>query len=149
MNNYPRWWSTTVTIYNRTEDKQTHIVTWHKHIIDGVFWKYAGNKVDIDGVVLETNDVIVRMRRDDTHFMECYLWHELPNDQKPNFYTLQNGDIIVKGEVDDEIDEYTSGHRSTDLLDKYKDLQGCIEIQRVAINIGPGLGQEHYYVRGI
>lgn len=148
-NIYPAWWSQTVTIYNKTEDKQTHVVTWHRHVVGGVFWKYAGNKVNVNEVTLETNDVTVRLRKDDMNFREAYIWQALANDEKPNFYTLQNGDIIIKGEVEDEIDEYTQGHRSTDLIEKYKDLQGCIEIERVAINVGPGLGQEHYYVRGV
>lgn len=148
-NIYPAWWSTTVTLYNKYEDKQTHVVTWYRHVIDGVFWKYAGNKVTVNDVTLETNDIICRLRRDDDNFKEDYLWVGLPNDQKSNFYTLHAGDIIVKGEVDDNIDEYTSGYRSTDFIKKYKSLQGCMEIDTVAINVGPGRGQEHYYAKGI
>lgn len=148
-NIYPEWWSDTVTIYNKTEDNQTHVVTWHRHTVSGVFWKYAGDKVTVGEVTLDTKNVICRLRRDDEHFREGYIWQALPNDEKPNFYTLQTGDIIVKGEVEDEIDEYTSGHRSTDFLKKYKSLQGCMEIEQVAINVGPGRGQEHYYTKGI
>ena len=148
-NVYPKWWATTVTLYNKTEDKQTHVVTWHRHVVDGVFWKYAGDKVTIQNVTIDTNNIVCRLRRDDEHFREAYLWEALPNDEKSNFYTLQGGDIIVKGEVDEEIDEYTSGHRSTDFLQKYKALQGCMQIEQVAINVGPGRGQEHYYTKGI
>jgi hypothetical protein len=66
-----------------------------------------------------------------------------------DFFTLGTGDIIVKGEVDDEIDEYTSKKRSTDLVAKYKALQGCMQIEEVAINVGAGRCNEHYYVKGI
>ena len=38
---------------------------------------------------------------------------------------------------------------NTDFLKKYKLLQGCMEIEQVAINVGPGRGQEHYYTKGI
>lgn len=148
-NIYPEWWCTTVTVYNKTEDKQTHVVTWYSHIVSGVFWKYAGDKVTIGNVTLDTNNIVCRLRRDDDNFRESYLWQALPNDQKSNVYTLQPGDIIVKGEVTDIIDEYSSGHRSTDLVQKYKALQGCMEIQQVAINVGPGRGQEHYFTKGI
>jgi len=34
---------------------------------------------------------------------------------------VKNLDIIVLGEVDDEIDEYSPGYRSSDLLSKYPD----------------------------
>ena len=63
--------------------------------------------------------------------------------------TFGAGDIIIKGEVDDVIDEYTKGHRSSDILDKYKPLQGCIEVDSVGINVGAGRCMEHYTVRGV
>lgn len=148
MNNYPSWWNTTITIYNRYEDTQTNLVTWHKYIIDGAFWKYTGNKVVIDKVVLETKDVICRIRKDE-RFLERHEWVQLPNDEMSNYFTLGEGDIIVKGAVDDEINEYISNKRSSDLKKKYKSLQGCMEIQEWADNTGGGRGNEHYYVKGI
>lgn len=147
-NNYPSWWNTTITIYNRYEDAQTNLVTWYKHTIDGTFWKYTGNKIVVGNVVLETKDVICRIRKDE-HFLERFEWINLPNDEMANYFTLGEGDIIVKGTVDDEINEYVSGRRSSDLKKKYKGLQGCIEIQEWANNTGGGRGNEHYFVKGI
>lgn len=147
-NNYPSWWNTTITIYNRYEDTQTNLVTWHRHVIEGTFWKYTGNKVVIDKVVLETKDVICRIRKDE-RFLERHEWVQLPNDEMSNYFTLGEGDIIVKGAVDDEINEYVSNKRSSDLKKKYKSLQGCMEIQEWANNTGGGRGNEHYYVKGI
>lgn len=148
MNNYPSWWNTTITIYNRYEDAQTNLVTWYKHTIEGTFWKYTGNKVVIDKVVLETKDVICRIRKDE-RFLERHEWVQLPNDEMANYFTLGEGDIIVKGSVDDEINEYVSNKRSSDLKKKYKALQGCLEVQEWANNTGGGRGNEHYYVKGI
>lgn len=148
MNNYPSWWDTTVTIYNKYEDAQTNIVSWFRHVVTGAFWKYSGNKVVVNNVVLETKDIICRLRKDDT-FLEKQDWIALPNDVMSNYFTLSQGDIIVKGEVDDEINEYVSGKRSSDLKKKYKALQGCVEIQEWANNTGGGRGNEHYYVKGI
>ena len=65
-----------------------------------------------------------------------------------NYFTLGTGDIIVRDEVDDEIDEYTAGTRSTDLLKKYKSLQGCMEIRVWTNNTGGGRGNEHYFASG-
>ena len=148
MNNYPSWWDTTVTIYNRYEDPQTNIVSWFRKVISGAFWKYSGNKITVGNTVLETKDIICRLRKDDD-FLEKHQWLALPNDQMSQYFTLAEGDIIVKGEVTDVIDEYTSGKRSSDLKKKYKALQGCLEIQVWANNTGGGRGNEHYYVKGI
>lgn len=148
MNNYPSWWNTTITIYNRYEDAQTQLVTWHRHVVTGCFWKYSGNKVTIDEVVLDTKDIICRIPINSA-FLEKHEWIAVPNDQMSNYFTLSPGDIIVKGEVSDTINEYQTGHRSSDLKNKYKSLQGCMEIQEWSNNTGGGRGNEHYFARGI
>jgi len=148
MNKYPVWWDTAITIYNRYEDPETNIVTWYSHIIEGAFWKYTGSKVIVGETVLETNTITCRIRKDDS-FMEKYEWIQLPNDKMADYFTLGQGDIIIKGAITDTVDEYTSGSRASDLIAKYKQLQGCMEVQDVAINVGAGRCNEHYYVRGI
>ena len=148
MNNYPSWWDTTITIYNRYEDTQTNLVTWYRHVVTGAFWKYSGNKVVVGNTVLETKDIICRIRKDDS-FLERHEWIQIPNDKMANYFTLGQGDIIVKGEVEDTINEYASGTRSSDLKKKYKALQGCLEVQQWSNNTGGGRGNEHYFVKGI
>lgn len=145
---YPQWWDATLTIYNRYTDSQTDIVTWYRHTVDRCFWKYTGDKVTINQTVLETDNTIARIPEQED-FLERYQWEALPNDQMSDYFTLSPQDIIVKGKVDDEIDEYTKGHRSTDLIDKYKRLQGCMEIEELAINVGGGRNNPHYFVKGI
>ena len=147
MNN-PLWWNTTVTIYNKYTDAVTDVVTWHRYVVHNCFWKYVGDKVTVGQTVLETNNIICRIPQDDA-FLENYEWVALPNDQMDKYFTLSQGDIIVKGSVDDVVDEYAKGHRSSDLLAKYKKLQGCMEIERYAINIDGGRNNPHYYVKGI
>lgn len=147
-NHYPEWWDTTLTVFNKYTDPQTRVITWYKTVLEGCFWKYIGNKVVIDRVTLETNNTICRIPKNE-NFLEKYLWIEKPNDLKSNYFTLGRGDIIVKNAVDDEIDEYRQGSRSTDLITKYKELQGCTEIEEIAVNVGGGRNEEHYFVRGI
>lgn len=147
-NHYASWWNTTLTIYNRYEDPQTQLVRWYRYVIPDCFWKYSGTKVTINNVVLDTNNIICRIRVNE-NFREKYIWVDIPNDEMSNYFTLGQGDIIVKGEVEDEINEYQSGKRSSDLKKKYKALQGCMEIQEFSVNTGGGRGNEHYYVRGI
>ena len=121
MNSFGSWWDTTVTIYNKFTDPQTNIVRWYRHVVHGAFWKDAGSEITVGKVVLKTDDIICRIRKDDA-FLEKHLWVKKPNDEMHNYFTLGAGDIIIKGEVDDEVDEYTAGMRSTDLIKKYKDL---------------------------
>lgn len=145
---YPKWWNTTITIYNKYTDTQTDVVSWFRHTIDNCFWKYTGDKVNVGETVLETNNIICRVP-EQNDFLERYQWENLTNDGMSAYFTISPGDIIVKGNVEDIVDEYNKGHRSTDLIEKYKRLQGCMEVQEVAINVGGGRNNPHYYVKGI
>lgn len=145
---YPVWWETTLTIYNKYEDPLTNVITWFRTVVTGAFWKYVGDKITINDVVLETDNTICRIRKD-ARFLPKHEWIALPNDTMKDYFTLGKGDIIVKGEVDDTINEYQTGKRSTDLLGKYKELQGCITIEEIAIDVGAGRCNEHYRVKGI
>lgn len=148
MSNYPEWWDTELTIYNRYEDPQTQIITWYRYVVDTCFWKYVGDKISINDITLETNNIICRIPKNDA-FLEKYQWIAKPNDQMSNYFTLSPGDIIIKGAVTDTVNEYRSGSRSSDLLKKYKALQGCMTIEEVGINVGKGRNDEHYFVKGI
>ena len=147
MANYAPWWESTVTIYNRYEDKQTNVVKWYKHVIYGAFWKNTRNKITIGDVTIDGNNIICRIREDE-NFLEPYEWSQLPNDEMSDYFTLGRGDIIVKGEVDDVIDEYTKGKRASDLLAKYKMMQGCMQIESVSVNTGTARNEPHYFVSG-
>lgn len=144
---YPIWWDTTITVYNQYKDPITKIISWYRTVINECFWKYTGNKVTVGSVELQTNTTICRIPKDD-RFLQRYEWEALPNDQMADHFTLSPGDIIVKGEVTEEIDETQKGHRSTDFIAKYKKLQGCVEIQQWADNTGIGRNDKHYYVVG-
>lgn len=147
MNHYPSWWDETVTVYNKYTDPLTKLITWHRHVVVGAFWKNIGNKVTIDTTVIETDTIICRMRIDEL-FLPKHEWINLPNDEMDEYFTLGKGDIIIRDRVEDEVNEYSVGHKSTDLVNKYKDLQGCMTIDKVTINVGGGRGNEHYLVKG-
>lgn len=147
MMGYPIWWDTTITIYNRFKDPVTALVTWYRTVVEGCFWKYTGNKVTVNDVTLQTNSTICRIPKSDI-FKERYLWEALTDVERGDFFTISPGDIIIKGEVEDIVDEQVKGHRSTDLIAKYKKLQGCIEIESWADNTGVGRNDKHYFVTG-
>ena len=144
---YPVWWETTVTIYNKFVDSQTQIVRWYRNVVSDCFWQLSGTTVKVGDTVLDSKSVVCRIPKDD-RFLEKQDWVKLPNDQMGNYFTIAQGDIIVKGECDEQIDEYVSGHRSTDLLGKYREYQACMEISECANNTGAGRNNEHYLTRG-
>lgn len=146
MNNYPKWWNQTVTVYNRIEDPQTRVISWHRTVLHNCFWRYTEAKFVVNGTVVNANVIVCRIPKQ-ANYLERYNW-ELLGDKISDYFTLSIGDMIVKGEVTDEIDEYTSGKRSTDFLTKYKRLQGCTLISSVSDNTDGGRGAEHYLVKG-
>lgn len=146
MSKYPEWWNTTVTVYNKYENPADRRITWHKTVLRNCFWKYTGNKVVVGETAIETDTAICRIPKS-TAFLERYDWNN--TDDKSKHFTLGTGDILVRGEVADEIDEYASGFRSSDILTKYKKYGECMVIDRAAVNAGLGRGLEHYFVRGV
>lgn len=148
MSKYPVWWDTTVTVYNKYTDPQTQLVSWYKTKVENTFWKYIHDKVTIGDTVLESNKIVCRIR-ESANYLDKYLWNNLSDEGKANYFTLGQNDIIIKGDVSDTIDEYTAGQRSTDLIEKYKELQGCLEIQIVHDNTGNGRGLPHYLAQGV
>ena len=81
---------------------------WFKNTVSNCFWKYTGDKITVGETVLETNNIICRIPKDD-RYLDKYVWNKLPNDEMGNYFTLGQGDIIIKGEVDDEVNEAPSG----------------------------------------
>lgn len=144
---YPVWWEDTITVYNKYTDPQTQVVTWFRKVLTDCFWKYERDKLMVGQTVLETNRTICRIPQN-SQFLERYQWEQQPNDMMGNYFTLSQGDIIVKGEVTEEINEYAKGHRSSEFIAKYKAKQGCIEIEAVSINTKKGTNDKHYLVSG-
>lgn len=144
---YPIWWENTVTIYNKYTDPTTQVVTWYRTVLTDCFWSLQGTKITISDVVLDSKSALCRIPKSDK-FLERKDWNALSADQKVNYFTIGQSDIVVNGEVDDVINEYQAGHRSTDLLSKYREYQSCMEITEYSNNTGTGRNNEHYMLRG-
>ena len=144
MSKYPIWWNSTVTVYNRYEDPLTQVVTWYRTVLTDCFWKvnvgvvYGNQSISTS----YTNIIIFRIPKND-NYVNAYDWKRLTTEERLLKFTLQVGDIIVNGEVDDDINEYTKNHRSTDLIERYKDL-GIIRIETTADNSDDARNLQHY-----
>lgn len=148
MSNYPTWWDATVTVYSKHTNPATSIVSWHKATIPNCFWKRVGSKTAVGGVQIDTESVTCRIPQN-PHFIEPFNWIDMSESELDGKFTLQQGDIIIKGDCNFEINEYAAGQRSTDLIAKYRKIQGCMEIKDVAINTMTGMMNPHYNVRGL
>lgn len=153
MSNFPfPWWDKTITIYNKYIDPTTQRISWYRTVVHNCFWKAENDMfsmgrygVSVIGVLTETKAIICRIPKD-KRFVEKRTWETLSD--KTNRFTLANGDIIVLGEVTEEIDDYTPGKRSTDLIAKYKDYDECLEIDKYVNNVQTGSTLNHYRVVG-
>ena len=146
VSNYPEWWDTTLTVYNKYEDPASRKITWYRTVLPNCFWKDTDNKLVVGETAIETNSTLCRIPINPA-FLEKYQWDRLTD--KTEHFTLGAGDIIIKGEVDDIVDEYESNLRSSDLLAKYKKLQGCMVIDKCSVNAGLGRELEHYLAKGV
>ena len=144
---YPIWWEDTITIYNKYTDTQTDVVTWFKTTISDCFWQLTGTEVTVGETALNSKSIVCRIPKD-ARYKDKSEWIKLPNDKMSTFFTIGQGDIVVKGVCDFVIDEYTEGKRSTDLLAQYREYQQCFSITQYSDNTGLGRNNEHYLTRG-
>lgn len=147
MNNYPLWWENTITVYNKYENKVTNVIQWYRKVLPNCFWKYVGEKLSVGTTIIETNNTVCRIP-ENPDYVPKYLWEQLSAYEMEQKFTLGVGDIVVLGEVDEEIDEYKQGKRSSDFMAKYKNLQGCIQIKTLSNNVGAGRCNQHYKITG-
>ena len=155
MSNFPfPWWDKTITIYNKLIDPTTQRVSWYKYTVENCFWKavnevytVGGSHDSHSGISLETKNIICRIPQNES-YVDKRIWEGLKEEERKDYFTLGNEDIIVLGEVADTIDEYAEGKRSTDLLTKYKKYDECLEIDTYVINTYTGVGLPHYRVVG-
>ena len=147
MNNYPEWWNTTITLFNKYTDKVTNKTYWYKHVIDDCFYDHTIDKVVVGRTTIESNTSICRIRVNDL-FVNKKDWNALSDADKKSHFTLCAGDIIVADVVEEDIDEYTTGHRSSELIKQFKEWPGCFTVETASINVGGGRGNEHYLARG-
>lgn len=137
-------WNRDITLYNKHEDEQTGVIKWYRHNLSNCFYKRTNNKVNVGGVQLQTDGTIVRIP-EQADFLPPYEWADLPNDKKSEYMTLQSGDLIFLGKITEDIDNYTSGKRASDLIAKYNSL-GSVTV--TSVNINDFMYGQHYLVKG-
>lgn len=153
MSNFPfPWWDKTITIYNKYVDPTNQRTSWYRTVVKNCFWKaqnlmFSMGRYGVStiGVLTENKTIICRIPKQN-NYVSKRVWDE--TDDKSSYFTLANEDIIVLGEVEDEIDEYTPGQRANDLIAKYKKYDECLTIDIYVDNVQTGVDLLHYRVTG-
>lgn len=123
---YPKWWNQTVTVYHRTVEAG-HRVTWSSSQVGGCFVKITTLSRHDNNARRDGSGTICRM--------------------PPPCPVLAPGDIIVMGVCADDIDEYTPGKRSTDLLAAHPG--AAFVVTEIHDNTRAGLPLPHMYAEGL
>ncbi len=138
------FWNKTITLYNKFENEKTGLITWHRHKIEQCFFKGTCSRANVGNLQKFPSESIVRIP-EQNNYLPPFEWLKLADGKRNEHITLQCDDIIVPADVSDEIDEYSQGTRSSDLLAKYKAL-GVLSIKSLNVNtVAPGA---HYLIRG-
>lgn len=96
-----------LTIYNRKLNPETRQYEWCRTELENIYW-YTDQKVQIlaDSKGLSSADLI-KIRIPTAGRAKQYLPAEeyaaLPISEQPAYWTVENGDLFVKGIVTDEI----------------------------------------------
>lgn len=147
MNVYGDWWDKTITLFNKVVDNNGKI-KWYSHIIPECFYKHTVEKITTGGTTISSDVSICRIKVN-ANFVPKREYDTLSEEEKQTCFTLTGGDIVVPEGIDFELNEYSAGHRSSDLMKQYKAYPGCFTIESVSINVGGGRGNEHYKVKGV
>lgn len=134
---YPRWWNEKITLYNKyngLDENGRTIIKWQKTILSNCFFQQVSKKELIGNSVVTQNINIVRIP-----FNKSFLpFADFIDSTKETYFTLNPGDIVVKGIILDEIEDAHSGNV---LFEKYPNLL-IMEVKKVSIN--DALQNKHY-----
>jgi hypothetical protein len=128
-----------MTIYNKTFDPITRADKWQRHVVHEVFWQstnssaplYKGlTRQDTGSIYLPFNANFM------TYFVDPITFQTNP----VGYWTIQNGDIIVKGTIPDEIT------KQSDLERKHSDV---LNISGFNINNFGSSNMQHIQIVGV
>jgi hypothetical protein len=99
-----------MTIYNKYYDKVNKETTWRRTVLSGVFWE-GSIGVSLAKKGLNPNDSIIIYVpfhvSTNKKFASPKKFMELSNEEVADWFTIQPGDRIVQGIVEDEITKST------------------------------------------
>ena len=101
--------SLTITIYNKYtyENSSGKLITsWSRMVIPNCFRTTSQSIFGGGSVYLSEDKTAVQVPMFD-NYLEPFDWANLPNDDARNYFTVNDGDLIVLREVDDDINDFS------------------------------------------
>ena len=136
--------SETVTLYNRrrtTGADGRQVETWVRHVLTGCSWVRTHERVRSDTEVGYTSSVTCRIPASDS-YLPPDQWDAL--DDPSGKFTLAAGDVLVYGDVADEIGSELS---AAELVKRYA-RRGSIVVRSARNNSLNGI-LPHYAAKGV
>lgn len=130
--------NTPITIYNKYFDLITQSDRWQRHVIYETFWE-SHRSVNFNKGMSNNSKCKIYIPSDANYFTD-YIDPIAFRSNHINHWTIQNGDLVVRGIITDEI------VRQSDLERKYDDV--CV-VSYVAKNDYGSSNMHHFEVLGI
>lgn len=127
-----------ITIYNKFYDSTNDIDKYQRTVIQGVNWQSKRNGTVSDKGLLFADSTLIFIDKLD-NYISPKRFLELPDQERPNYFTFSVGDKIVKDEVDFEITGI-SPYRIGDLEKNFDDVIDIKSVNELAT---------HWEVEGI
>lgn len=129
-----------LTIYNKYVDSATRTEKYQRTQIRGVLWenRKAANVLASGGNIAANQAHIYIPFQRGANFMESGAWQALVT--KTGYWTLQDGDFIVRGLVSDSI---TTSFTISDLKAKYQDVLSIRSIDTMDMG---SAGMSHWQI---
>lgn len=100
--------NTSATIYNRAVNYENDETVFHRTVIPAVHWEGGFGAADKGKSHAENHSVFVSIDFSVSSGMEkehlpAHQFANLPSSEQVKYWTLADGDILLKGTVDDDI----------------------------------------------
>lgn len=110
----------TITIYNclKARDSTEGQDIWQRTIIENCFYKAHTSEVQNVTDISKANTYTVRIPKHEK-YLPYGEWRILSSEQRKEFFTVSKGDMVIKGNCQEEI-ELKSPNTATQILLRYK-----------------------------
>lgn len=135
----------TITLYNRYCGKDEYgktLTIWVRHIVESCCFGKSDKAITVGNVTIGSDDCIVQIP-EDSDYLEPWEWASLPDEKLAGHFTVNVGDVVIGGEVADEI---ATSETPSALLQKYAGISFTANF--AANNTGVGVPLGHYALGG-
>ncbi|MBD5642770.1 hypothetical protein HYH96_02525 [Clostridium botulinum] len=109
-----------ITIYNRYYDFASDTDKYQRTVIEGVNWQGKRNGTVSDKGLLLADSTLIFIDKLD-NYISPKRFLKLSDQERPNYFTLNPGDKIVKGKVEFEVTDIKP-YRLSDLENEFDDV---------------------------